>query len=376
MKVICDRSALVEAFNLVGGVIASRTPKVVLQCIKLAAHDGVLMLSGTDLEAALRYSTDRVEIEREGEALVPADKLGQICRESADATLTIDVEDDKAVVRGADSRFTIYGYAPSEFPAIVDASDLKPTFSVEAGQMRTLIERTLFATARENSRYAINGVLIKRKGKKIDMVATDGRRLAISRGTCASSESDSEMSCIVPTKALNLLLKLTDPPDRTIYCATADSQIVFLFSDGDNGAAPGTLLASNLVEGSFPPYEDVVPKDLDKKALFDVDTLISAVRRAALLTNEESRGVRLTFSGGQLTIQSRAPELGEAEINVALKKYEGDDITIGFNPNFITDALKRLDTPEITLELQAPSKPGMIRSGTEFTYVLMPVSLA
>ncbi|NOG55680.1 MAG: DNA polymerase III subunit beta [Planctomycetes bacterium] len=376
MKVICDRSALVEAFNLVGGVIATRTPKVVLQCIKLSARDGVLTLSGTDLEAALRFSTDRVEIEREGEALVPADKLGQICRESADSTLTIDVEDDKAVVRGADSRFTIYGYAPSEFPALVDASKLKPTFSVEAGQMRTLIERTLFATARENSRYAINGVLVKRTGKKIDMVATDGRRLAISRGTCATEDTDGEMQCIIPTKALNLLLKLTDPPDRTIYFSTVDSQIVFLFSDGDEDSTAGTMLVSNLVEGSFPPYEDVVPKDLDKKACFDVDTLISAVRRAALLTNEESKGVRLSFSGGQLTIQSRAPELGEAEITVPLTSYDGDDLTIGFNPNFITDALKRLDSPEMTLELQAPSKPGMIRSGPEFTYVLMPVSLA
>jgi DNA polymerase-3 subunit beta len=138
------------------------------------------------------------------------------------------------------------------------------------------------------------------------------------------------------------------------------------------------VLVSNLVEGSFPPYEDVIPKDQDKKVTFDRDVLASAVRRAALLTNEESRGVRMNFKGKDklLELSSRAAEVGEAQIRCDLAGYEGDDVEIGFNPTFVTDALKVISEPEVIMELKAGNKPGLIKSGTDFMYVVMPVSLS
>jgi DNA polymerase-3 subunit beta len=137
------------------------------------------------------------------------------------------------------------------------------------------------------------------------------------------------------------------------------------------------MLACNLVEGSFPPYEDVIPRDQDKRATFTIGALGSAVRRAALLTNEESRGVRLAFAADDrsLTLSSRAPEMGEAEINVEIDEYDGEDIEIGFNPAFITDALKILDNDQVIIEMKAPNKPGLIKSGSDFVYVVMPVNL-
>ena len=137
------------------------------------------------------------------------------------------------------------------------------------------------------------------------------------------------------------------------------------------------VLASNLVEGAFPPFEDVIPKDHDKKVTFDRDVLTAAVRRAALLTNEESRGVRMSFNGENKMVEltSRAPEMGEADIRVPVNAYEGDDIEIGFNPHFITDALKVITEPEVVMELKAPNKPGLIKSGNDFVYVVMPVNL-
>lgn len=371
MKVICDRAALVEALSLIGGVIASRTPKPVLLCVKIVASDGTLSLAATDLEIGLQLTSEKVEIQEEGEALIPADKLIQICRESNDPTLSIEVKNDEAKIRGVDSRFTVYGYAVSEFPPIGDAADSDPDFVIDASEFRLLIHRTLFATARENSRYAINGVLLGRTAKKIHMVATDGRRLAIARGT-ASSAADGDATCIIPTKALNLLVKLMSGVEDPVTVHVRDNQIIFVVGDEGRRA----ILTSNLVEGSFPPYEDVIPSDLDKKVNFGVEALSSAVRRAALLTNEESKGVRMSFDPeGQLTIRSRAPELGEAEINVPIEAYAGDALEIGFNPNFITDALKVIETAEVTLELKAPNKPGMIKSGGEFVYILMPVTL-
>jgi DNA polymerase III subunit beta len=161
-----------------------------------------------------------------------------------------------------------------------------------------------------------------------------------------------------------------------VQIAITENQVLFNLGSSDEGGK-GAVLTSNLVEGTFPPYDEVIPKDQDKKIIFDRDVLSSAVRRAALLTNEESRGVRLKFNGGekQVEFSSRAPEMGEAEINVDIASYEGGDIEIGFNPTFITDALKVIPDPEVIMELKAPNKPGLMRSGQDFVYVVMPVNL-
>ena len=385
MKVICDRAALREIVNLISGVVATRTPKPQLTGVRITASKkggtGVLAFAGTDAEVSLRTATTHVEVQKEGEVLIPADKLRQIVSaEDQEPTLTLTSDADDLTIRGQDARFVIRGFPAAEFPAMPDfPDDSDSAFSMKPTQIGSLIARTIFSTARENSRYAINGVLLNRKGKKIEMVATDGRRLAMARGSVESGGGgggDGEATCIVPTKALNLLLKLIDTAGADVDIAITENQSFFRLKGDEEGSE--TLLVSNLVEGTFPPYEDVIPKDQDKKATFAVEVLSSAVRRAALLTNEESRGVRMAFNPkGEkaLTLSSRAPEMGEAEINVSMEKYEGDQIEIGFNPAFITDALKVLDGEEVILEMKAPNKPGLIRSGQNFVYVVMPVNL-
>jgi DNA polymerase III subunit beta len=390
MKVIVDRGALLDAINLISGVVAARTPRPQLQCVRIACRKtgkaGEMTLSATDAEISLRLRTSQVDVQEPGEALIPADKLrGIVQAEEGEATLTLESEQDACHIRGVDARFKVFGYPPGEFPPIPEFEKVvsgkegkaKAAFTHNAGMLSNMISRTLFATARENSRYAINGVLMRREGKKLEMVATDGRRLALCRQTIAGGEKDAPvMSCIIPTKALSLLQKLIDDAEAPVRIAITENQILFSLGSEDEGGK-GAVLTSNLVEGTFPPYEEVIPKDQDKKIVFDRDVLSSAVRRAALLTNEESRGVRLKFSGGekQLELSSRAPEMGEAEINVDVSSYEGGDIEIGFNPGFITDALKVIQDPEVIMELKAPNKPGLMRSGTDFVYVVMPVNL-
>lgn len=368
MKVICDRGALVESLNLVSGVVVARTPKPVLTCVKLAAEDGSLTLSATDMEVSVRVKTARVEVQDAGEALIPADKLSQIVRESVDATLSIVTKDDTAEIKGQDSRFRINGYPPAEFPPVPDFGG-EADFQISASDIHRLISQTIFATAKENSRYAINGVLLEREGNKLSVVATDGRRLAMSKGTCkpAKADADARHSAIVPTKALQMILRTFTDGEKMVQVRIADNQILFATEDA--------VLASNLVEGNFPPYRDVIPRDGDKKATLNTDALASAVRRAALLTSEESKGVRMSFTAKALTLSSRAPEMGEAEINVELPAYVGEPVDIGFNPQFISDALKVVSTEQITFEFKAPNKPGIIRTGPDFLYVIMPVNL-
>lgn len=368
MKVICDRGALVESLGLVGGVVVSRTPKPVLTCVKLTAGNDGLVLEATDTEVSVRLSTPRVEVAEAGEALIPADKLQQIVRESIDPTLTLHTEQDVAHIVGQDSKFKIFGHPPTDFPATTEFSG-DPDFTINAGDLHRLIAQTLFATARENSRYAINGVLVERTGNKLAVVATDGHRLALAKGTCKANAAGGEetRSAIVPTKALNLLLRLFDDAEQTVDVKIEDNQILF--------KTDAAVLVSNLVEGNFPPYSDVIPKDGDKKATLATDLFISAVRRAALLTNEESKGVRMSFDEKGLTISSRAPEMGEAEIHMDVAEYVGDPVEIGFNPAYLLDALKVIDDSQLQLDLKGPNKPGVLRTGPNFLYVVMPVNL-
>jgi len=365
MKVICDRGALAEVLNLASGVVAARTPKPVLRCVKLTAEGEGLSLAATDGDISLMLGTPRVEVSEPGAALLPADKLGQIVRESIDPTVTITVEQDVAEIIGQDSRFKVFGYNAEEFPAEPKFDD-DPDYEISAADLHRLVQRTIFATARENSRYAINGVLMERDGKHLSVVATDGHRLAMAKGACQNPNGDGQ-AAIVPTKALNLVLRLFDDAEQTVRVKIDDNKIMFATDDA--------VLASALVEGNFPPYKDVIPKDGDKKASLDTDTITSAFRRAALLTNEESKGVRMAFGPEGLVLSSRAPEMGEAEIKVDLPDYNGDEIEIGFNPQYVLDALKIIEEDQVTVEMKAANKPGVFKVGSDFLYVVMPVNL-
>ncbi len=368
MKVICDRTGLSELLTLAGSVIVTRTPKPVLQCVKLVAEGDTLTVMATDMELAIRATTTKVEIQEPGEALILNDKFTQIVRESVDSTITLEVEKQEAQIIGQDSHFKIFGYPLADFPPIPEF-DGAPDYTLPGDELHRLIQRTLFATARENSRYAINGVLIEREGNKLTLIATDGRRLALARGACKATDSDTQSSqvAIVPTKALSTAMRLFDDPQQQVSVKVTENQMLF--------STDTAVLSTNLVEGNFPPYRDVIPKDSDRKAMISTDVLASGVRRAALLTNDESKGVRMAFGPDGLVISSRAPEMGEAEINVALNSYDGEAMEIGFNPHFISEALKVVDADEVQIDLKASNKPGILRTGQNFLYVIMPLNL-
>lgn len=368
MKVIAQKSALQEALGLAGSIVASRTPKPVLQCVKLVAtKDGgtsLLTLLATDLEAGFRYQITAVDVEREGEALIPAEKLSAIVRESDEASLTIDVEKDTCHVRGASSRFKIFGYDPGEYPAVGDFQE-DGDFEVQAEPLRAMIERTLFAAAKAHSHYAMSGVLWEAKGKKLQLVATDGHRLAQAKGSLSKSAAK-EVSAIVPAKLMSLIQRVTDG-DQVLAVKIEENQILV--------RSARAVLVSQLVQGNFPKYADVIPQQSTRKATARTTDFEHGVRLAALVTaGEETRGVKMSFTDEQITLSSKAAEAGEAEVKIPCQ-LEGEPIEIGFNPAFLTDVLKIIDTEELGIEMTQPLKPAVLRAGGDFLYVVMPVEL-
>ncbi len=370
MKVVCNRGALLEALVNAGAVVGARSPKAALQCVRLSGSDGNLTVAATDLEIAIRCNTNQVQIEAPGELLVAADHFRDIVRECTDDTLSIESDKDTAVIRGQDSTFKLFTQPVAEFPNI-PGFEGKADFEIQAGQLKTLIKQTLFATARESTRYACTGVLMAVKGKTLTFVSTDTRRLALARcdliqnHKAEKSEKDA-IKPIVPTKALSMLDKLLSDPEETVSIQLRGAQTIF--------HTAGATLTTNLLEGQFPPYEDVLPKDPDKKMTASTADFLSAMRRVSLLTSEDSKGARMSFTKKGLVLSSRAPERGEATINFACK-YEGADMEIAFNPQFIIEALKVVDTDDITLEMSAPNRPGVLKSGVDFLNVIMPVNL-
>ncbi len=366
MQVIVNRSALVEVLNMASAVAASRTPRELLKCVRLTTVDGSLLIGATDLEVALRGEVRQVEVKSPGALLVPADKLMQIARESMDETLVVESVDLACHIRGSDSHFEIYGHDPKEFPPVPDLEG-SPDVEVEGSVLASLIERTLFAVAKENTRYAINGVLWETKGKRLSLVATDGRRLAEANGQVVRVGAE-EQHMIVPAKTMQVLQRVLPhmPEGVPVGVRFASNQVVV--------RAGLFVVSSPLVEGQFPKYEDVIPKDTDKKIILSTAEFHSAVRRAALLASDQSKGVRLAFDSGVLVLSSRTPEQGEATISMRTD-YQGEPLQIGFNPGFLADALRVVPVPTVELELKEANRPGVLRTGSEFLYVIMPVSL-
>lgn len=367
MKVKFNRLGFQEALSLVTSIVPSRTPKPILQCLRLTTEGDVVVVYATDLEVGISCQIPQVEIESPGDVVIPAEKLSAIIRESIDEVIELEASESTVQIRGADSHFTIYGHEPSQYPS-VPGFDGSGDFEVGLGKLQEGIEMTVFAAAKESTRYALNGVLWEIDGKKLTLVATDGRRLAkcVVALSSVAKEKLPEGRIIVPSKTMVLLDKVVGDEKAKVSVKFSGNQIIL--------ACDQVVISSNLVEGNFPKYEDIIPTGCSSKLVLSREATLSAVRRAALLANEDSKGIKLRFSKGMLEFSSRAPETGDAQIEMPVD-YDDGDMEIGFNPQFLIDVLRVIKSSELELELGDPDRPGVIKSGSNFLYIVMPVNL-
>ncbi len=368
MKIKFNRAALSESLALVTTVVPARTTKPILQGLKIEAGKEGVLVSATDFEIGITCSISHAQVEEAGEAVVPAERVASIVRESVDEVLDFQVTEGTSHLRGADSHFTIYGYPPDQYPEI-PGFEGKAQIKVNLVKLQEALEHCLFATAKENTRYALSGILWEAIGKKLTLVGTDGRRLAKYKLTLAD-EADKKLETekiIVPAKTMALLGRIGAGEKDEVAVRLADNKIVI--------ACGSVVISSTLVEGNFPKYEDIIPTDYKNKLALNTAATLSAVRRAALLTNEDSKGVRLALSKKSLIFTSRAPEMGDAEIDMGID-YKGEAMEIGFNPQFIVEALKVIREDSFELQLGQSDRPGLIKSGANYLYIVMPVSLS
>lgn len=365
MKVKFNRAALQEALTFVTSIVPSRTPKPILQCLRITTEKDAVRLCATDLEVGITAIVNQVEVAEAGDVVVPADKLSSIVRESVDEIIEFQAAESAVHLVGSDSRFTIYSHDPAQYP-VVPGFEGKADFEVKLDKLQEGIEQTVFAAAKESTRYALNGILWEITGKKLAMVATDGRRLSKSIIPLEKAGTPPEGRIIVPAKTMTILDKIPVQDGAVAGVRFVNNQIVLICGD--------VVVSSNLVEGNFPKYEDIIPTDYQKKLTLQTAPTLSAVRRAALLATEDSKGVKLSITQKTLVFSSRAPETGDAQIDMTVE-FDAEPMDIGFNPQFLVDVLRVLRSNEFELHLGQSDRPGLIKSGSNFLYIIMPVNL-
>jgi len=364
MKCVLSKESLLNALQNVQNIVTTRTTLPILSNALLQAKDGKLIISTTDLDTGMRVTVD-AQVSKPGSTTLPARRLFSIIRElpTAEVVLEVDAKHSATITSGA-SFFRIMGLPEEDFPSFPKATGAK-LFKMTQGAFRDMLKRTAYAISSDESRYVLNGVLLSFKEGKLTMVATDGRRLALVEHELEFPKS-SEADVILPSKAvqeLQRILRTEDPLQITL----SENQIAF-----DLG---NIYLVSKLIEGNYPNYKQVVPAEAKERVVIDRETLLNAVRRVALLSSEKSNSVKLTFSKNNLDISANTPEVGEAKESLPVT-FKGKDFNIAFNPTFMMDPLRNLETDEVYLDFIDELSPGVIKYKKPFLYVIMPMRTA
>lgn len=379
MKIRVPTQLLVEGVGHTATVAASKSPKPILECIALRADDATgVILEATDLDVGIRYHLADASVETGGSLVVPAGRLLSIVREIDEEDTVLEGDEGNLAVDTGRSQFRVRGENTEEFAQLPFFPETE-TLTLPADVLHGLIRRTRFATATDAGRYALHGVLLLVNKNGIEMVATDGRRLA--RATApggTASGAKQELRAIVGPKGLGLLERVLGTSGSEVSVAILDRQILF--------RSGGVLIVSRLIDGTFPAYEDVIPKSTELSFVVTVADLMAGLRRASLLTTRDALSVELLLDPGDgvdadgertgnITLRSRAVEVGEAKISVPVS-YEGPPAKLGFNPAFLQDALKVMDpAAEVKFSFTDAKAPVVMSDGEDYTYVVMPVAL-
>ena len=366
MRFSLQREAFLKPLAQVVNVVERRQTLPVLANFLVQVQDGQLSLTGTDLEVEM-VSRIAVDNAADGETTIPARKLFDIVRALPDGSLiTVSQTGDKVTVSAGRSRFTLATLPSNDFPS-VDEVEATDRISISEATLKELIERTSFAMAQQDVRYYLNGLLFDVRDNLLRCVATDGHRLALCE-TALETGTGNKRQIIVPRKGVTELQRLLEGGDREIELEIGRSHIRMKRDDA--------MFTSKLIDGRFPDYEAVVPIGADRLVTVDRELLKASLQRAAILSNEKYRGVRVEVSPGQLKISAHNPEQEEAQDEIEVDT-QVSDLAIGFNVNYLLDALSALRDEQVVIQLRDSNSSALVReaSNEKSRHVVMPLRL-
>lgn len=371
MRFRLNRATLLKELNLLQGIVEKKTTIPVLSSVLLeTVNETLVSLVATDLDVSLQTEC-AAEVVEPGSVVLQARRLFDLVRYLPDAEIDFAKEaNDWTRITCAASEFRLAGQAKEHFPSTPKPGESE--MSIPSAALHDLIGRTVYAITQEESRYALSGALLTFSEGRLRMVATDGHRLALADceiGEVPPTEKE-QLRVIIPKKALTEILKLTANVDESIEFSTDANHLYF--KQGQR------LLTSRMLAGQFPNYDLVLPKGNDKIVTLNTEKITQAVRRAALMADERSHGIKYELGQGKLNISSQSADVGESRETIPVD-YTGSDLVIGFNAQYLLDFLGVTPSEEITFELKDEQSPALMKpageEGASYRYVVMPMRL-
>jgi DNA polymerase-3 subunit beta len=362
------QAQLLDALQSVAGIVERRHTLPILANVLLRKTGGTIEFTTSDLEIQVRTRAELGGDAGQVATTVGARKLIDILKSlPADQAVTLASAQNKLTLSGGKSRFTLQTLPADDFPLVNESVDFGPTFSVPQKTLRDLVNQVHFAMAVHDIRYYLNGILFIAEGKQLTLVATDGHRLALAQAELAA-EVPSKQEVILPRKTVLELQRLLKDEDTAIEMRFANNQAKFHFS--------GMEFVTKLVEGKFPDYNRVIPRNHKNAVVLGRAPLLASLQRAAILTSEKFKGVRINLEPGLLRIASSNAEQEEAKEELEID-YAGDSIEIGFNVTYLIDVLANMSAEMVKLEMQDSSASALITAPEQpgFKYVVMPMRI-
>ena len=382
MKLSVNRNELWQGINTVLDAVPSKPALPVLANILLVAEDNTLALFATDLDLSIRTEVPAT-VEQKGRITVPARTFAEIAREWPEAELSLVVEEDRLRLSGdlgsvesGEGAYSLSGMTADEFPSMPTSLEgvsisLGDSEELSAKLLLNMIDKTSFAVSKDDTRPVLNGVLWRIDSEGMEMVATDGSRLACYRRNLdVRVQSDQEAGVIVPPQALAQMGKLLSGHDGTVEVTLGETQL--FLSTGT------THLLSRLIEGPYVEYAQVIPKENDKNLRVDVDRLLPTVRRVSILSSSYTRQVRLKLDSSSIELSAASPEIGGEAREQIPASFDGEEMEIGYNAQFLMEILRKMDTQTVRFELNdnvtaALLKPNQVEEGEDYFCLLMPL---
>lgn len=376
MELTVAKADLQKELQLCQGVVEKRSTIPILSNVLLKAADGKLSIAATDLDVTV-LSACAARITTPGGVTIEARRLFDIVRSLPDDDVHITMQENNSLlVESGTAKFRLLGLPAEDYPTLPSV-DMSDAYTISLEELKTMVGKVRFAITHEETRFQLNGALLKIQPSKMEMVATDGHRMALinfPKGGNGKTKKGSDFTVLIPRKALEEILRLEGDDDGTVRFGVSDNQLFF--------EAGERRLMARMIDVNFPNYMEVISRDNDRRVLVDRERLLSTIRRISLVANERTRAVRFDFAPGKLTVSSTNPELGDARETVPID-YAGNPFFVGLNAAYVTDFLSAVDTPQVSLDLKDENSQCIGKPATntedlpyDYLYVVMPMRLA